>query len=71
MNVEKARQALESMDDFARMAGVNPIGPYKVLKEFIDEAEIDQQFIEDAFEFHTCLDLDVEFIRERRKNQKQ
>jgi hypothetical protein len=33
-----ALEALESMDDFARMdVGVDPVGPYKVLKDFIEE----------------------------------
>ncbi|MCB4358475.1 hypothetical protein [Quatrionicoccus australiensis] len=33
----RALEALESMDDFARMdTGVEPIGPYKVLREFIE-----------------------------------
>lgn len=39
MNVEKARQALEDMDDFARMANINPVGPYHVLEKFINEVE--------------------------------
>jgi hypothetical protein len=36
-DVVRALEALESMDDFARMdIGVDPIGPYKVLREFIE-----------------------------------
>lgn len=35
-DVVQALEALESMDDFARMdIGVYPIGPYRVLREFI------------------------------------
>lgn len=33
-----ALDALESMDDFARMANITPTGPYNVLKAFIDNA---------------------------------
>ena len=40
LNIEVAREALESMDDFAKMdVGVNPIGPYNVLQDFINEVE--------------------------------
>ncbi len=31
----QAMMALENMDDFARMAGIEPIGAYKILREFI------------------------------------
>jgi hypothetical protein len=38
VSVEDALEALESMDDFARMdIGVTPIGPYSVLHKFIDQ----------------------------------
>lgn len=41
MNIEQAREALESIDDCARMdVGINPIGPYSVLEEFINEVEL-------------------------------
>lgn len=36
---DKARNALEDFDDYTKMFGVEVIGPYKVLKTFIDEAE--------------------------------
>ena len=42
MNAERikaAREALCHMDDYARMAGIDPIGPRKVLVDFITEAE--------------------------------
>ncbi len=40
MNIKQAKEALEEIDDCARMdVGVNPIGPYSVLKQFIDEVE--------------------------------
>lgn len=62
---EKAREALEDFDDFARMAGIEAIGAYDVLSEFIDAAEQDYEFIQDVFECHPNLDLDVKFIRNR------
>jgi len=34
--VARMRVALDDMDDFARMADIEPIGPYNVLKEGID-----------------------------------
>lgn len=38
VSVEDALEALESMDDFARMdISVTPIGPYSVLHKFIDQ----------------------------------
>ena len=38
VSIEEAIEALESIDDCARMdIGVNPIGPYKVLKSFIEQ----------------------------------
>lgn len=37
--LEAAREALDSMDDFARMeVSINPIGPRKVLEDFIEAA---------------------------------
>lgn len=39
MNIEKARNALENIVDYALMADINPIGPHKVLKDFINEVE--------------------------------
>lgn len=36
-DVVRALEALENMDDFARMdTGVDPVGPYKVLRDFIE-----------------------------------
>jgi ribulose bisphosphate carboxylase small subunit len=34
---EDALEALDNIDDYARMAGIDPIGPYKVLKDFIEK----------------------------------
>jgi len=47
--LEAVREALDSMDDFARMeASINPIGPRKVLEDFIEAAaELARRF-EDA-----------------------
>lgn len=40
MNFDKLREAMESMDDYARMdCGVAPIGAYKVLSNGIDKLE--------------------------------
>lgn len=60
---EKARNALEDFDDFARMGGFEVIGAYDVLKEFIDAAEEDHEFIQDAMAMHSNLDIDVEIVR--------
>lgn len=39
-NIKDAREALDNMDDYARMdTGVNAIGPMKVLTAFLDHAE--------------------------------
>lgn len=64
MNVEKARQALEDMDDYARMANINPAGPYHVLEKFINEVE---EWVNDALEMHPKLDLAIEVLRNIRK----
>lgn len=38
VTTEEALEALENMDDYARMnVGVNPFGPYDVLKKFIEQ----------------------------------
>jgi len=37
ITAERALEALENMDDFARMAGIDPYGPYGVLKKFIKQ----------------------------------
>jgi len=38
ITTEQAKEALEDMDDYARMdVGVIPTGPYEVLKEFISQ----------------------------------
>lgn len=34
---EEALEAIEDMDDFARMANIEPIGAYKVLKQFVED----------------------------------
>ena len=34
-----AREAADAMDDFARMANIKPIGPYKTLLDFILKVE--------------------------------
>lgn len=39
VTAEAARTALDNLDDFARMANVDPIGPRGVLGRFIDQAE--------------------------------
>lgn len=39
LRVAKAREALDSMDDFARMADIDAIGARKVLTEFIELIE--------------------------------
>jgi len=44
MNFEKLREALENMDDYARMeCGVEPIGAYTTLSRGIDEMESKQK----------------------------
>ena len=35
---QKALEALDSMDDFARMANIDPIGPRKILEDFINNS---------------------------------
>lgn len=35
----EARTALDSMDDYARMADINPHGPRGVLEQFIEQVE--------------------------------
>lgn len=38
--IEKAKEALESLDDFSRMqVGVNPVEPYNALMHFITGVE--------------------------------
>ncbi len=39
LDCEKARKALDSMDDYARMAGITPIGPLFYLEDFIEKIE--------------------------------
>lgn len=39
ITIEQAREALENMDDYSRMGGIVPTGAYKVLKEFIEQAQ--------------------------------
>lgn len=34
---EQALEAIEDMDDFARMADIEPIGAYNVLKQFVED----------------------------------
>ena len=48
---EQALEALESMDDFARMADVDPVGPYRVLKDYIEqlEAQLDRRGLPQAW----------------------
>lgn len=36
---EEALECLEDMDDFARIADVAPIGPYNLLKRYIEQSE--------------------------------
>lgn len=67
---EKARNALEDFDDFARMGGFEVIGAYDVLKEFIAYAESLEEFIEDAMKMHSNLDIDVEIVRRIRDEDK-
>lgn len=52
---EEALEALESLDDCARMADIEPIGPYNVLKQFIEEHYQDSLLWKKAKE----LDLDI------------
>ena len=40
-----AKECLEDLDDYARMANINPIGAYSFLTEFIKKVE--QQIIID------------------------
>lgn len=43
VSIEDALEALEEMDDYARMEiGVEPFGPYKVLKTFIEQYRNDE-----------------------------
>ena len=35
---QQALEALDSMDDFARMADINAFGPHKVLEDFINNS---------------------------------
>lgn len=47
--LEAAREALDSMDDFARMeVSIDPIGPRKVLADFIEAAAELARSVEDA-----------------------
>ena len=47
--LEAAREALDSMDDFARMeVSIDPIGPRKVLADFIEAAAELARRVEDA-----------------------
>lgn len=49
--IARAREALDSMDDFARMScGVDAIGPRKVLEDFISAVEGASQDVRAAFE---------------------
>lgn len=36
---EEALEAIEDMDDFARMADIEPIGAYNTLKEYVEQME--------------------------------
>lgn len=36
---EIALECLEDMDDYARMANIEPIGPYNTLKEYIEQTD--------------------------------
>ena len=47
--LEAAREALDSMDDFARMeVSIDPVGPRKVLEDFIEAAAELARSVEDA-----------------------
>jgi len=37
ITAKEALEALENMDDLVRMFGVDPYGPYGVLKKFIEQ----------------------------------
>lgn len=39
LNTKSAYVALSNMDDYARMADIDPIGPRRVLEQFIIDAE--------------------------------
>ena len=36
---EEALAALEDMDDFARMANIEPVGAYSTLKQYVEQTE--------------------------------
>ena len=36
---KQAMEALDNMDDYARMADIDPIGPHATLKRFIEQQE--------------------------------
>lgn len=39
VNIPQAKVALDNFDDYARMAGIEPIGPLFVLNQFIQYIE--------------------------------
>jgi len=43
---EQALEALENMDDYARMANIEPIGAYSVLMAYIEQSERYKKAIE-------------------------
>lgn len=44
---QQAREALDALDDYARMANIAAIGPLKVLSDFITQAAEDKRRIEE------------------------
>lgn len=57
---EQALEALEDMDDFARMEReVIPIGAYNTLKQFIEESSKIKESLESFIDCHEeCTDFD-------------
>lgn len=56
---EEALESLEDMDDFARMADIAPIGPYNLLKRYIEQSERFKEALELLLESsEECEDQD-------------
>lgn len=54
---ETALECLEDMDDYARMANIEPIGPYTTLKEYIEQTDK----IVEAFKLAIDMGISIEF----------
>ena len=57
---ERALEALENLDDYARMqVSIEPIGSYNSLKEFIEQSSKIKEALESFLNCHEeCLDFD-------------